>query len=62
MNHVLFFMVECLVQGTAVVCYSGDETQEKEMGGACGTWGGGEKEENIRGFGGETLRKALFKT
>jgi hypothetical protein len=41
---------------------SGDEIQENEMGGAYGTWWRGEKEKNIRGFGGETLRKALFKT
>jgi hypothetical protein len=32
------------------------------MGGACGTWGRGKKEKNIQGFGGETSRKALFKT
>jgi len=42
--------------------YSGDDIQENEMGGACGTWGRGEKEKNIQGFGGETSRKALFKT
>jgi hypothetical protein len=49
------------VQGTAVLCYSGDENQEKEMGGECGTWGRGEKEENIQCFSGVILRKTFLR-
>ena len=40
--------------------YSGDDIGENEMGGACGTWGRGEKEKKRTGFWWGDLEESAF--
>jgi hypothetical protein len=58
--RIIFFNIAIIAQTSSVLItkyYSGDQNKKNEVGGACSTYGGGER--CIQDFGGPEVRRPL---